>query len=151
MYTTLLFVHILAGIAWIGTGFALVMSVRNVLAKDGQTAADLLIERSDWATKWVFIPAPLLVLATGLTMVFLNQGVRFTHIWVAVALVLFLTTMGLNGAYGSKLEKRMVAAREAGQVDTPEYRGLIDRYIGVAHWDLLIVVAIVAMMVFKPI
>ncbi len=150
MYNTLLFVHILFAIGWVGTGFALQRSFRSILAGEGQVEADRALERSEWAVKWVFIPAPLLVVATGVTMVILNDGIGFSDLWISIALGLFLISMIMNGVAGQRLDKQMKLARAEGSQASPEYARLLQSSLRLGSWDMLLLVGIVAMMVFRP-
>jgi len=150
MYNTLLFVHILFAIGWVGTGFALQRLFRSILAGEGQVEADRALERSEWAVKWVFIPAPLLVVATGVTMVILNDGIGFSDLWISIALGLFLISMIMNGVAGQRLDKQMKLARAEGSQASPEYARLLQSSLRLGSWDMLLLVGIVAMMVFRP-
>lgn len=151
MYTTILFVHILAGITWVGSGIAFQGSVESVLRKEGQLEADDLLERFAWAEKWIFIPTPLLALATGITMVVMNGGIRFTNLWVIVSLGLFLLALVLAGGVGGRYERQLRAHREAGTQASPEYGHLLRTYLQVNSVEMVAVLVIVSMMVFRPV
>jgi hypothetical protein len=79
-----------------------------------------MLQQFAW-TKWLFLPMPLLALATGITMVVMNN------------------------AY----EKGLDAHRDAGTVDSPEF-GRLFRFLRVKSIEMVVVLVIVSMMVFRP-
>lgn len=151
MYTTILFIHILAGMAWLGTGIAFQGSVESVLKKEGQVEADRLFERLAWAEKWIFIPMPLLVLATGITMVVTNEGIQFSNLWVIVALSLFVASLILAGGIGGRYDKQLKAHREAGTQASPEHGVLLRSFLRVNAIEVVAILVMVSMMVFRPV
>ncbi len=146
MYITILFVHILAGIAWFGGGLFFQLHMNRLRAADGQSAAASQLETFGWAEKWIFIPAPLLALVTGITMVATNDGWTFSQPWVYLSLVLWVVSAITGGAVGGKNLKQIMQARADGGDVTP----LVDRYLSLAWIDVAILTLILFLMVFKP-
>jgi uncharacterized membrane protein len=149
-YTIILFIHILAGITWVGAHVFYSGTVYSALKREGRIAADQVMARLEWADKPLFIPASLLVLATGLAMVFMSTGIRFTNLWIIIALGLYLVSMGVGGGRSAQLYKGILAHREAGTQDSPEFGRLLSSYLRAGSYDTLALIGIVAMMVFRP-
>ena len=90
----------------------------------------------------------------GLWLVHLG-GFGFGAAWVSASLALYVVALGLGAAGGQRPKRaRLLAARlaGAGEGQTVELRALLDdaRSRAVNYVSLAIVVAIVALMVFKP-
>jgi uncharacterized membrane protein len=149
-YTIILFLHILAGATWVGAGIALQGHAESVLRKEGHIAADRMLHEFGWATNWIFIPAPILAVATGIAMVVDNPGIGFGDLWVIIALSLFILALVLAGGIGGSYEKKLQAHRDAGTVDSPEYGRLFRAFLRVNAIEMVAVVVILSMMVFRP-
>lgn len=149
-YTIILYVHILAGATWVGAGIALQGHAESVLRKEGQIAADTMLSQFGWATKWIFIPMPILAVATGITMVVNNPAVGFGDLWVTISLSLFILALILAGGVGGYYEKKLQAHRDAGTVESPEYGRLFRAFLRVNAIEMVAVLVIVSMMVFRP-
>ncbi len=148
-YTIILFIHILTGATWVGAGITVHGHAQSVLRKEGQVAAGLL--QYGWALKWIFIPMPLLVVATGITMVVINAGIGFGDLWVVISLILMVVALILAAGVGGAYEKKLNAQSEAGTADSKEYGRLFRSYLRVSAIELVAVIVIVSMMVFRPV
>lgn len=150
-YTVFLFVHVLAGATWVGAGVLIQGHAESVLRKGGHAAADRMLEEFGWATKWLFLPMPLLALATGIVLVVGNPGIGFGDLWVIVALSLFVLSLILAGGVGGVYEKRLATYREQGTVESAEYGRDFRTLLRINAIEMVAVLTIVGMMVFKPI
>jgi uncharacterized membrane protein len=108
-----------------------------------------MLQQFAW-TKWLFLPMPLLALATGITMVVMNNGIGFGDLWVIIALSLFILSLVLAGGVGGAYEKGLDAHRDAGTVDSPEFGRLFRSFLRVNAIEMVAVLVIVSMMVFTP-
>lgn len=149
-YTIILFIHILAGATWVGAGIAMHGHAESVLRKEGQVAAGAVLHQFAWAVPWIFIPMPLLAVATGITMVVMNPGIGFGDLWVIVALTLMVVTLVLAGGIGGAYEKKLNAHSEAGTADSKEYGVLFRSYLRLSAIEMIFVLVILSMMVFRP-
>jgi uncharacterized membrane protein len=146
MYGLLVFFHILAAIAWFGGGLFLQLHMSRLRGTAGRAEAALEIDRFTWSEKWIFIPAPLVVLATGITMVAVNDAWAFSQPWVYLALALFVADAILAGAVGGKTIGRIQEGRSRGA----DVSAIVDRYLSIAWVDVAILTVILVLMVFKP-
>ncbi len=147
MYEALLVVHILSGFAWVGGGFVLMLGARNIKAADGQEAVDQMVGSFEKTTTLLFNIAPILVLATGVAQVAMRSSYDFSQLWIILAIVLFVATAIMGGAIGGRWEKQMKAAREDGR-SLPD---LFDRWLRLGWIEIVVLAAIVALMVYKPV
>lgn len=145
VYELLLLVHILSGIAWVGGGFLFMLSVKGIRDSEGHEAAERTmarVEKASRVTNWT----PLLVLATGITMVARSNAWAFSQIWVYVSLALFFVALILGGGFADRLLKQMKQARQEGRHNSE----LLDRFVRVGFVEMMFLAGIVFLMVYKP-
>ena len=150
MYEILIVLHILAGIAWVGGGLTQQLAVQQAHKSGGPRGADQQMVAMAWMERYIYMPAPILVLLTGITMVAVRDAWGFSQPWVYLALTLLVLAGILGGAVGSKLEKRMEALREEDRVDSPDYEQVLAKALNSGWLELVIMVCIVVLMVYKP-
>jgi uncharacterized membrane protein len=149
MYNLLLVIHILSVIAWVGTGLTHQLGVIQSRKAGGPSEADRQIVAAEWM-KFVFIPAPILVLLTGATLVSMSDAWGFGQTWVLLALVLLVVSGVVGGAVGGRLEKRMTELRDQGAVGGPAYADVLRRTLNNGWVELVVLVAVIFLMVYKP-
>ncbi len=147
MYEALVVVHILSGFAWVGGGFVLILGARNIKAADGQATADQMVGAFEKTTTLLFNVAPPLVLVTGIVQVLMSEQYDWSHLWIILALALFVVVAIMGGGIGGRWEKRMREAREDGR-SLPD---VFDRWMRLNWTEMVVLAAIIALMVFKPI
>ena len=146
MYELLVVVHILSGIAWVGGAFLFMLGVRGIRNSEGHVAAERTMVRLEKASK-LMNPTPFLVLATGITMVVVNDAWAFSQVWVYVSLALFAVVLTLGAVFEEGLQKRMQRARNEGRHEPL----LLDRFIRIGFLDIAFFTGIVVLMVYKPV
>jgi uncharacterized membrane protein len=146
VYLIIKFIHIFAAIVAVGSN----VTYGAWLARVGSEP-----EHTTFALKGVkFIddrianPAYGVVLVTGVIMAIWGFG--FFHLWIIVALVLFIVAIILGVVVYTPLLRNQIKLAESGETASPEYVRLSNqgRLIGPAIG--LIVAVILVMMVFKP-
>jgi hypothetical protein len=143
-YQVVLFIHILAGIAWLGGGLAIGVTQQRALGAGGRAAFDRVRRDLAWADTWLAVPAPLLVVATGIAMVVGSPGWRFSTTWIWMTIAILIAYQGLAFTVGARLYRRLETG-EGAKVGNPEVS-----LIRLGRLLLFMLVAIVALMVFKP-
>ena len=94
-------------------------------------------------------PGYLLLLVSGLTMVFLAR-LQLTAFWLLAALVLWVAAIALGyGVYTPMLSRQIHTLAESG-ASSAEYQALATRGTVVAIVLAVLVLLILVMMVFKP-
>lgn len=150
MYKTALFLHVLAGATWVGTAVLTLGVLQSTLRRHGPAAAAEVRERLGWADKAIYIPGPLIVLATGIAMVLTNDSWRFSDFWVAAALALFLVTAVVGGGVITGMEKKLEASHAAGESSSPAFGRMMAKYIRWASLDVALLMVFVFLMTVKP-
>jgi uncharacterized membrane protein len=146
MYESLVLLHVLAGFAWVGGGFMLVLGARTIRRASGPAAVDEMLARMEKAANYVFSVTPVLVIATGVTMVLASDAWSFSQTWAYLAISLFVVAAVLGGA-SDRMEKRIKTAREQGSVASEA----IDRYLNLGVLEMVVLIGIIALMVYRPI
>lgn len=130
----------------VGGSLTYLLSVRRGQKAGGVSGAYEWIERFSWMVV-VYGPAALLVLATGVTMVSVNDAWRFSQSWVYGTLILVVV---ISVVGGGNFEKKMKALHAEGKLESPEFAALLSRTMRSGWVGLAGLVLIVALMVYKP-
>lgn len=146
----LLFVHILAAIAWLGGGlFAAVLGARVLASRNGAEMAGY-VRNLAWFGGRYFPPLSLVVLAAGIALVLESPVYGFSDPWVSAGFVGIIGSIVIGvGFLGPRSERVAKLAEEHGP-EHPEVRTVTASLLMLARVDLAILVAVVAVMVFKP-
>ncbi len=120
-YELLLFVHVLAAAAWFGAALLLLLIV-ELSARAGDRAGVLKLgEYEDRLASLLFIPAGLIVLASGIALVFDGPWSWGDDGWVIAGLVLFAAIFVLGIAVivpaGKKLKELAMSAAPETELD----------------------------------
>jgi uncharacterized membrane protein len=145
MYEALVLVHVLSAMVWVGGGFVLMTVERHAQKTGGQTMLVRTMADLEWVDDWIFTPAPLLVIASGVTMVILSDAWAFSQPWIYLALALIV----IEFVAGYRDLDRLKKGREAG-VETPEFAAALKAYMRFAPLAIALLGAVVVLMVFKP-
>jgi len=140
-------VHILSAMVWIGGAIVLMLSFRGLKKAQGQAAVDETMGRLEPVMNRIFLPAPILVVATGITMVIVDDAWAFAQTWVFLAIGLFVVVLVMGGGFGDRMERQMRDARAEGK-SLPD---VFDRYLRLGFIEMGFILVIVLLMVYKPI
>jgi uncharacterized membrane protein len=150
MYELAVFFHILGGFVWIG-GILYLQSIwHRMILSDSDDSARGIFEAIEWSANRVLVPAGVVVLAAGITMVAVNDAWAFSQLWVILALILFAVSAFGFGTWTDKLIARSLELLGTEGVQGTNYVAVTRRLMNVARVDSLVVVGILALMVFKP-
>lgn len=147
MRDILLLVHILAAMTWIGAGVYGLVIVRRVQRTMGTESADALLVKMESVENLVFPPAAIITLLSGIGLV-LNGSAGWGDMFVYLGMAGILISIFMGAAVGGRLNKELGAAREAG--DTVKTAGLINRFVNTGYLEMIVLLAVVALMVYKP-
>jgi hypothetical protein len=150
LYKTLMAVHVLMAVTWVGGGLMLTMQAEKAKrSRDNQEFVKVAMSAEFWATR-VFIPSAFILLACGLGMVF-DGHIGFSKPFVDIGLtgwiLSFAIGTGFLGPQGGKVGKLVAAG--GGAVDEA-ILARVNRILVVARVDLVILLLIVVNMVVKP-
>lgn len=133
---------------WFGAGIYGLIAVRRTQRVQGTEEADRLLVKMELIENIVFPPSSILVLLSGIALVTTQDAWGWGDMFVYLGLAGLVISIFMGGALGSRLNKELADARQAG--DTVKTATLINRFIGLGRIELLILVAVVALMVYKP-
>lgn len=146
-YLVVKFVHIVAAMAWLGGGLAMIIGTA-LLARDADFTARLrLLDLMNRLALPFFIPASTAVLVSGLVMAALWVG--FGDAWLVLALAGIAVSLGIGMAVIKPVGER-IAARAAKEGASPAVLADADLLTRISRFDYAIMLCIVALMVFKP-
>ncbi len=147
MRNLLLLVHILSAMTWFGAGVWGLIAVRRVQLVQGTEEADTLLEKMELVENRIFPPAAIFVLLSGIGLV-LNGSAGWGDMFVYLGMTGVIVSMGLGGAVGGRINRELAAAREAD--DTVKTAGLVNRWLNLGRIELLILLVVIVLMVYKP-
>jgi uncharacterized membrane protein len=147
LFNTVKFIHILLAI--IAFGFNATYALWITRAQRHPEHLDFALRGVKILDDYFANPAYLLLLVSGLTMVFL-AGYMLTTFWLLSALVLWLVAIVLGyGVYTPTLSRQIRVLAKAGP-QSEEYRTLSTRGTVVGITLAVLVLLILVMMIFKP-
>ncbi|MGH2710890.1 MAG: DUF2269 family protein [Actinomycetota bacterium] len=147
LYEVLLFVHILGAAVWVG-GSIMLGFISSRVEKTGDAQYRARFAQSAGVVGPVIGISALLLLGTGIGMVLDSEAVELGQTWVWLGLALFGLSAVVGGAYFAPASNKIVAALEAGQVQEADRRA--KQFNMVSRLDMLLLLVIVGVMVFKP-
>lgn len=144
LYDPLLVIHILAAVTWLGGG--LMLSVMGIRARSAPGSGSDFAKLLPFVGLRLLMPAVLLVLVTGIAMVAIDSEWSFGQAWILLALGLFAIAFLVGAVYLS----RIGIAMERAAADLSILPTLLNRWLAGYALVLVVLVAIVVDMVFKP-
>lgn len=147
MYQLLLYLHILAGVIWVGGAVAIqVLAVR--IGRSDPAMAPALARHMEALGRWLFAPAALVILISGAAMTI--QAWSFGQVWIAVSIALWVASAVGGAVYLGPRAKRAAETFEAEGPTSVKGLQLIRGLYVVTRLELLSFAVIIALMVFKP-
>jgi uncharacterized membrane protein len=140
-----MFFHILGAIVWVGA--VILMNAMMTRAGRGpdRTTVLRLARELEWVGPRVIGPSALVVIGLGIWLVPLENDLAFSQPWIWLALVLVAVTMVQNAFYSVPEGKRIARLAEDHEV-----RRRLSRLLWLGRLDVLILVVVLWLMVFKP-
>ena len=147
-YAILVFVHILAACAWIGGGFVMEVMGLRLGATPNTERMKQFFDVAHYVSPRVFMPAAILTLISGLTLVFMG-GALFRDRWIIIALTGVVLTLVIGATQIGPNVARMKALLDSNG-DSAEINRVGARLTFVTRLDLFILVVVLFDMVVKP-
>jgi uncharacterized membrane protein len=150
VYDTLKTIHILAAIVWLGGGvFIQIYSTR--LRRANETTQLMRFARDiERLGTSIFLPASVVVLVMGISMVWYSPAWELTQLWVVLGLVGIANTIVVGAAFlGPESGKLARLAEERGFED-PQVVHRVERIFAISRYDLAVLLLVVVDMVVKP-
>ncbi len=146
MYQLLLAVHVGAATLWVGAAcMQVLLGLRVVRA--GDPARTLAFARDGhWTGLHVYLPTNLLVLASGLLLVY-SGGWSLTTLWIDIGLAGFVISIATGAA---ALKPGWDRAAQLSEQDADPLQQLVRRLVFVTHVDLGVLTGVMYLMIVKP-
>jgi len=149
VYDTLKLVHVLAAIAWLGSG--LFVQYRGTRLSRHGTAEQLAGLGRDVADSAVwFIVSSVTVLVSGVALVLYAPGLGFTDTWILLGLIGYAATFVTGNFMIRPTAEKLAATAAVEGPASPSVQALIARIFMISRVDQVVLVLIVGVMVFRP-
>ena len=150
LYELLLFVHVLAAIAWIGGALYVLLVTELALRARDQEHVVRLLHYDDRLAPLLYIPAGLLVLGAGIGLVLDGPWSMTRDGWILAGLIALVLAFAVGFAFFLPAGKRLNEAVAQFGAGSTEARSRLDRIRLVAWLDLALLVFAVFVMTTKP-
>lgn len=148
MYQVLVFIHIVAGVIWVGGAFfAQLLAIRTMRSEDPNDMVKIG-KTIDYLGQRVFLPASIVLFIAGAIMV--AQQYSFGQLWVSAAMGLWIVSALSGSLYLGPRTKKAAQLFESEGPTSAGARTLMDRVFLVSRLELVSFAIILALMVFKP-
>ena len=148
-YEALLFGHLIAVIAWVGTDIALqLFYMRAKMAGPGQVAT--FVADVEWIGLRLLNPASLLVVLFGVLLVIDSDFYGFSQFWVWIGLVMFAISAATGAGFLGPESGRIKALIESHGADSPEVQRRTARILAISRIELVLLILVMLDMVLKP-
>ena len=150
LYELLLFIHIAATVAWVGSGlFAIVLALGYDSDGDDAAIERLLKDNERLALRW-FVPSSLIVVLMGIALVIESDAWSFDQLWIVLGLAGFAATF-VTGLFVLKpVGDRIAAQIERDGRMTPQTLVDVRKLLVKARTDSVVLFLVIADMVIKP-
>jgi hypothetical protein len=150
LYELLLFIHIAATVAWVGSGlFAIVLALGYDSDGDDAAIERLLKDNERLALRW-FVPSSLIVVLMGIALVIESDAWSFDQLWIVLGLAGFAATF-VTGLFVLKpVGDRIAAQMRSDGGMTPQTLVDVRKLLVKARIDTVTLVLVIADMVIKP-
>ena len=146
MRDTLLTLHILAAGAWFGTNVVQIAVNPTLGSKSAEVAADwhrTLVKFS----RYLYMPASLIILGTGVWMVLDSDAWEFSQAFVSIGFLAIILGAVLGMAFFAPNSRKAADALDNGDTDTA--RAIEQRVNIVGSLDTVVIIVTVVAMVAK--
>ena len=150
LYEFLLFVHVLAVIAWIGGALYVLLVTELALRAREQELVVRLLHYDDRLAPVLYIPAGLIVLGAGIGLVLDGNWSMTDDGWILAGLIALVLAFVVGFAFFLPAGKRLNQAVAQSGARSSEARAALDRIRLVAWADLVLLVFAVFVMTTKP-
>ena len=146
----LLFAHVMGAIMWLGGGYVFQLFVERAVATDNVERMRGLMEDGERLGKKYFGPLSIIVLASGLALVFTaNWG--FGHVFVIGGLAGLVASAVIGGALIGPTVARIRAGFDKSDASaTYELNAAMRRLRNIGRTDAVITTLVVYLMTVKP-
>jgi uncharacterized membrane protein len=148
MYNWLKFLHVVSVIIWVGGMLVMILLNRRLARNTDQPFMRTFNQQTGALSMVLFGPAALVAVITGIGMVQVGQ-IGFFHIWIMWGIVGSLASFVVGGALTGGTARKLGREMAQGEVDPARIASVQRRIITFAMLNVLLLLSIVWVMVFK--
>ena len=148
-YNWLKFIHVVAVILWIGGMVMLLLLNRAFARVNDQAAARAVGQQGGALSMKLFLPAFLVTFVTGIGMVQVGD-LSFGAPWISWGMTGALLSMIIGGLFTGRNARKLGQQIARGEIDPPAIAAAQRKILIFAVLNLLLLLSIVWVMVFKP-
>ena len=149
-YELLKFLHVGGAIAWVGGGLGLLLLTRRLVAAGDHAGVLALSRQSKAIGNVLFVPASLVTVASGITLVALEAGLAFTDLWILIGFGGIAASGAAQMVVAAPAESAFVTATADYGLDSPQVAAAARR-LGLGNsLDVGLLLIVVWVMVAKP-
>jgi uncharacterized membrane protein len=148
LYKAIVFVHVFAAIVWVGGAFFFQVKIAQFKRANDNAGFLQLGKDAEHIGQRLFMPASVIVLASGIAMVW--YGPFAFELWITLALVGIVATALTGSLYLGPTGGKLARLAEEKGLDDPGVTAMRDRLVTVSRVDYAVLVLVVLDMVFKP-
>ena len=149
LYGFLLFFHVMGVILWFGAGVVFQVLTERAARSDDPARTRNLVEVGESLGKGYFGLVTLVVLATGLWLVF-ERDWGFDHVFIIGGLAGLVASAVIGGAVFGPTADRLARRVESATAIDPELRSDLTRLRNLGRVDTGIMLTVVFLMTVKP-
>ena len=149
LYATLLFLHILCAIIWVGGGITLHLYALQAMKGDTTEKINFM-KHAEMIGKKVFAPASGVLLVLGVWMVLADPRWGLTDTWVLIGFAGIIVSAGLGSAVIGPSAGKMAALLQEKGAEDPEVVALSKKIMLLSRVDIAILIVVVWDMAYKP-
>jgi uncharacterized membrane protein len=150
IYNWLKAFHIVAAIVWVGGGVFVQIYTTRLRRANEQARLLAFAKDIEKLGTGVFLPASILVLILGISMVWYSPAWEATQLWVIIGLVGIANTIVVGAAFLGPEAGRIARVAEERGADDPEVLRRTERIFTISRYDLAVLVLVVIDMAVKP-
>ena len=150
-YEILRFAHIVGAIAWLGSGIGLLVLSLQFTAAEDHDGLLAVLRRSDALGKVLFMPAALVTVGAGVTLVATEAAFGFGDLWILIGFGGILASGVAQMAVAAPAGQRFADLAEAGGADRVGMAAAARRMNLGNALDAAVLLLVVWAMVAKPV
>lgn len=150
LYTTLVFIHVLMAIVWVGGVLITQVYVLRATRSDDPNRKMKLFGDISWIGLHVWVPSAFVLVVVGVAMVLLSEAWSFSQPWIWVSLAVYALSLGTGMLFIGPENGRIAELAEQRGPTDPEVVRRSSRLLVVFRSEALALIIVVWMMVAKP-
>jgi uncharacterized membrane protein len=149
-YELFKWLHVMGGITWLGAGIGLSIVAWRLRKAGDHDAIVAIYQREKDLSNFIFMPASLITIVFGLLMVFTEDVLGFSDLWILIGIggvvLSFVAAVGMAAPAG----KRYMDAVGSDGPGSPAAIAALSKVSRLNMVDVLILTVVVWAMVAKP-